>query len=389
MDRTLTGRFYNSFALRMIRDFSLLLALLFVLEMALRLGVALWDFHTSQREATEQAADTLASDIQNIMLNAGGPVASRTVYPIIERNYSTIGYSIAVQPSPVTVSSVKKLFDHDARGIAADWPDGRHHRARRELAAQPFCLSCHVDAKVGQSLGHVEVRRYLADHLANWWHEVRLTGVMMLGKISIDILILYWLLRRRMEPLMTLRATVAALTTSNQGLSRRVQVKSEDEFGELALNLNDLLDRVTTVMSDLLGLLNQVVAINNRLTQSTQQVLHNFEAMDGCVRATRSALHQHMRKDYQQVRDNLQQIRDRLRNSTASSDEQALLGDTAALLEQTVEAALSQLSAIAEPLDQASEAGHDLRHFIQGIGHLEERLTALAEDGRQLLGRLS
>ena len=55
----------------------------------------------------QQVADKLSNDIRSIMLNAGGPTAARTIYPIIDKNYHDLGFLVAVEPSQITVDSIK------------------------------------------------------------------------------------------------------------------------------------------------------------------------------------------------------------------------------------------------------------------------------------------
>ncbi|MEE8250611.1 MAG: hypothetical protein V3R24_02630, partial [Gemmatimonadales bacterium] len=74
------GRFDQSFVIRMIRDFLIALTIIIVLELGGRLFLAMWSFQQRDREKTELAATRLASDVRQIMLNRGGPVAARTVY---------------------------------------------------------------------------------------------------------------------------------------------------------------------------------------------------------------------------------------------------------------------------------------------------------------------
>jgi adenylate cyclase len=57
-----------------------------------------YDFHENQELATQIEAERLASDVRSIMLNSGGPVAARTVYPILERNHRELGLAIESKP---------------------------------------------------------------------------------------------------------------------------------------------------------------------------------------------------------------------------------------------------------------------------------------------------
>ena len=394
MERGQTGRFYNSFVIKMIRDFFVLLVGLFLVELLVRLGLSLYGFYTTQENRTEQAAETLAGDIQNIMLNSGGPVASRTVYPIIERNYEQRGFDIAVEPSEVTLSSMKKQFNKEVEGIPSDWPEGRSHSSVRTLNAQQFCINCHVDAEPGDALGHVEVRRYLGDHLRTWWDSIRITGLITTGKIGLDIFILYLLLRMRMEPLMNLRSVVSALTRSNQGLSYRANVNSTDEFGELALNINDLLDRINRVMTDLYGLLNQVMGINDRLTDGSQAIQSSFEEVENAINTVKYSLSQQRRQGlvaasqrFHALSKALQQLRHD--SSQANTDSFEVVVSEVNELRTEIDSLIGNLSTIADPLNIAGDAESRVRQHVLHIRELEERLASLTQEGQHLLDRLS
>ena len=76
------------------------------IELGIRFGLVLYDFHVTERADAQISAERLAADVQAIMLNRGGPVASRTVYPIIKRNLQLGGLEIAVLPSHVTRTSI-------------------------------------------------------------------------------------------------------------------------------------------------------------------------------------------------------------------------------------------------------------------------------------------
>ena len=95
------GFFERSFMFRMIRDFFLLLVIVAVLELGLRYA-QYYEFKNNE-PARVQVADKLSNDIRSIMLNAGGPTAARTIYPIIDKNYHDLGFLVAVEPSQITV----------------------------------------------------------------------------------------------------------------------------------------------------------------------------------------------------------------------------------------------------------------------------------------------
>ena len=114
-------RFGESFLIRTIRDFVLALIVVIVLELGFRFVRVLYDYYVEQRPETDLVAERLASSVKSIMLNEGGPVAARTVYPILHKNLTDLGFEVAIVPSKMTVSSIASVFDLTPRGLVPSW----------------------------------------------------------------------------------------------------------------------------------------------------------------------------------------------------------------------------------------------------------------------------
>ena len=262
----LSSPFEQSFMFHMIRDFFLLLLLVASVEMGIRYAVVRYDFASKEQARVDLAAQQLANDVKSIMLNSGGPLAAQTVYPILNRNYDDMGLSIAVIPAAVTIESMKQSFRMDVKGLQPNWKVGSHLKSTVNLTAEQFCLNCHVKAKVGDVLGTVKVGSYLDRKEAAWWTEVRLTAGALSLKILLHTILLFFLLKARMAPLLSLRNTVSRLARGLIDLSPRAKVNGADEFGELAQDLNYFLDRINLVVTDLDQILNKVVDASGRLS---------------------------------------------------------------------------------------------------------------------------
>jgi methyl-accepting chemotaxis protein len=356
------GRFEQSFVFHMIRDFFLLLLAVAAVEMAIRYAALRWDFSRAEPQRVDRAAQQLANDIRSIMLNSGGPTAAQTVYPILNRNYDDLGLSIAVLPSAVTVASMKESRGIDAQGLPARWAEGVHQQAAVSLKAEQFCLGCHVKASVGEVLGTVTVRSYLERKEAVWWQDVRLTAGALSLKILAHTIVLFLLLKVRMEPLLSLRGTVSGLAKGVMDLSPRAAVHTADEFGELAGDLNHFLDRITLVVRDLDAILGEVVTVGTRL----------------------GALNKHLERQLDGLRDSsLRQLGEGAQRSQAT---QLLAAREAGAFGARVQGLLQTLDALAEP-GQTSAAGDamrrdHLRDQLQRLHGSFEALAAALEPGR-------
>jgi len=136
--------------------------------------------------------------VRSIICNEGGPVAARTIYPILERNWTDLGYAVAIVPSDVTIRSIESTFDFVPSGIPEARPEGDFKEALVEITTETFCLQCHTEAKVGDVLGTVTVHNYLQRDFAIWFNEVRLAAGLAVGKIVLHSVLLFLILRARM-----------------------------------------------------------------------------------------------------------------------------------------------------------------------------------------------
>jgi methyl-accepting chemotaxis protein len=102
--------------------------------------------------------------------------------------------------------------------------------------------------------------------------------------------VLFLLLKVRMEPLLSLRSTVAGLAKGVIDLSPRARVKSEDEFGELALDLNHFLDRIALIVHD--KMLAEVVTVGTRLGALNRHLELQLDGMrDAALRRMSEGAH--------------------------------------------------------------------------------------------------
>jgi HAMP domain-containing protein len=337
------------------------------------------------------------------MLNSGGPMAAQTVYPILNRNYDDLGLSIAVQPSAVTVESMKLTFKTDVHGLQPVWPVGEHQAASVSLSAEQFCLGCHVKARVGDVLGTVTVRSYLQRKEALWWQEVRLTAGSLSLKILVHTILLFLLLKVRMEPLLALRSTVSGLARGVMDLSPRAAVKSADEFGELAQDLNHFLDRIGVVVQDLDRILSEVVTVGTRLGSLNRGLEQQVESLRaGSLRQIGQGARQGLDSQlvaareagaFQALDQGLAQTLEALAASGQLTEPQAAaLGRHLVGLRQSFVAVQQALDAAAPPVVLAESLSTEYQAYAQSLREmalLEATMQKVAESGQQVLQRLA
>lgn len=398
-----SGQFDQSFMFHMIRDFFLLLLVVAAVELGIRYAALRYDFSRHEPARVDRAAQQLASDVNSIMLNSGGPLAAQTVYPILNRNYDDLGLSIAVLPSAVTVESMRATFKIEAQGLQPRWPEGGHQQASSTLKAEQFCLGCHVRAQVGEVLGTVVVRSYLERKEAVWWQEVRLTAGALSLKILVHTIVLFLLLKVRMAPLLELRTTVSGLARGVMDLSPRAHVNSADEFGELALDLNHFLDRIGIVVHDLDRILSEVVAVGARLGTLNRDLEQQVDSRRGdALRVLGGGAQRSLEMQLLAAREGgafdalertLLQTLDALPANTQLPDAAgAMLRQQLSQLRQSFVAVSGALKNVAPPIMVGEAQSAEYQAFalsLREMALLEASMQRVAESGQQVLQRLS
>lgn len=393
------GSFEQSFMFHMIRDFFLLLVAVAAVELAIRYAALRWDFSQHEPARVDRAAEQLANDVRSIMLNSGGPNAAQTVYPILNRNYDDLGLSIAVLPAPVTVESMKATRNMEAQGLPARWASGEHREASVPLKAEQFCLGCHVKASVGEVLGTVTVRSYLDRKEALWWQEVRLTAGALSVKILVHTIVLFFLLKVRMAPLLALRATVSSLARGVMDLSPRADVPTQDEFGELARDLNHFLDRIAQIVGDLDRILGEVLAVGQRLGALNRHLERQLDGLrDASLRSIGEGAQRGLDTQLVAARESgafgaLVQTLDALTtNGAMHGHAGAAMREQLVRLRDSFGAVAGALQAMAPPVMVTEAQAAEYKAFAQSLREmalLEATMQKVAESGQQVLQRLA
>jgi HAMP domain len=397
------GQFEQSFMFHMIRDFFLLAMLVAVVELGIRYAALRYDFSRQEPERVDRAAQQLANDIKAIMLNSGGPMAAQTVYPILNRNYEDLGLSIAVVPAQVTIESMRERFKMEVHGLHPRWAEGNHQQASVTLSAEQFCLGCHLKATVGDVLGTVTVRSYLERKEAAWWQDVRLTAGALSVKILAHTIVLFLLLKVRMAPLLALRSTVSSLARGVMDLSPRAAVNSADEFGELARDLNDFLDRIGVVVRDLDQILSEVVSVGTRLGALNRGLEQHVDGRrDASLRLLDHGAKRGLDTQLLAAReggafDALDQTLVQTLDALVAAGEvpraaDSALRDQLARLRQSFAAVSAALRDVAPPIIVAETQSTEYQAFAQSLREmalLEASMQRVAEAGQQVLHRLS
>jgi methyl-accepting chemotaxis protein len=192
-----------------------------------------------------------------------------------------------------------------------------------------------------------------------------------------------------MEPLLALRATIGRLSKAGANLGHRAVVKSSDEFGELANDINHFLDRISHIIEDEAKVLGQVGALNKRLSQVRDQ-------MDDHLTSIRAPLDRLTRSVFTEPTGGAGHAA--MQAVLEALDALAERADLPPEARQRLHAASESWSASAEDAVAQGEARIGIAemhqrlggfsHFIGEMTALEEKMQAMADEGQRLLKRL-
>ena len=389
------GRFDKSFLVHMIQDFFLVLLLVTALEFALKAGKVYWDYHSNGEAQAEEVAKELVSNVESIMRNSGGPVAASTLYPILDRNWKELGYEIAIAPSPATFEAIEKNFGYAPAGIPyAEMAEGRNKSSSIDVKAVAFCTSCHSNAEVGDVLGTVTVRNYLGRDFELWWEDVKLTLGLAVGKIILHSILLFLILRARMEPLLRLRSVVSRLSKAYTDLGQRAEVRTSDEFGVLARDLNVFLDRIERLVEELGNVLRKVVTVNDDILQVQGDLRKQIDQVVTVSRALeRDAMFRAKREPrlseawFDSVKRSVSELDNAIAGAGATPEAVQLLNQLRTVV-VNAEEQISNTERIYVGLADLGDEAETLKGPMAEMTRLEERMLGIIETGTGLVRRL-
>ncbi|WP_210397898.1 methyl-accepting chemotaxis protein [Motiliproteus sediminis] len=194
---------------------------------------------------------------------------------------------------------------YDERGLAGeeitlvqDTPEGRTlTRILPIPALEVFrgteCLGCHEEVtEEGTILGAIRVTYSLADFDNRILGNIRNSTLMLVGVFSAGVLLLVFLLNRMMtRPLRKLSATIADIE-NNSDLSRRVELKSEDEVGTVARACNSMLDKFQGSLVEVRAMVDEVNADADRITVMSDETRLAVDQQNSGTQVVASAMEQ-------------------------------------------------------------------------------------------------
>jgi methyl-accepting chemotaxis protein len=234
-----------------------------------------------------------------------------------------------------------------------------HHTIRliRPMVAEEKCLSCHYNAKVGDSLGAMDLTISLNKNDQSI--EATKTTLLILLIISAIIFAVgasIFFMKEIFNPLINLRVRISELVSGDKDLTKRVTHKNEDEFGDTANEVNNFIEMIQSTINKVKDLGQQNSSIASEIESSSHVIRKGTKEEQKIVATTT------------QKGQNIKELLVRTTEATQTTQE-------------TVQEAHLELSIAKESLGKLSE---EVSSFVEAENELSDELSGLKNNADQV-----
>jgi len=234
-----------------------------------------------------------------------------------------------------------------------------HHTIRmlQPMIAEQRCLQCHYNAKEGDALGAMDLVLSLDknDTDIEKTNLILLISLLVAG-VLFAILASIFFLREIFTPLKTLKQRIADLVSGEKDLTKRLETKKGNEFGETAYEVNKFIEMIQSTVNDVKSLGQQNKEIANEIQNAAHVIRESTQKEEAIVEQT----------------------------AKKSNSIQIILDDTIEAASQTqekIEAAEKELLTAKTSLYTLSS---EISSFVETESELLDELSALKNDADQV-----
>ncbi|WP_333805367.1 methyl-accepting chemotaxis protein [Sulfurospirillum sp.] len=158
--------------------------------------------------------------------------------------------TFGINAKPSTDVAVVDIFKNPKQqNMTLDDDKGHRLRLLKPLVAEQDCLACHATSQKGDVLGVMdmtfsfsEIDAYISE--VSW----ELISIFAFSLLVTSVLIMLVLKRVVGDPLAILMERVHDLSSGNGDLTARVQIKSQDEMGDIAKYINIFIEKIQSII---------------------------------------------------------------------------------------------------------------------------------------------
>jgi methyl-accepting chemotaxis protein len=239
-----------------------------------------------------------------------------------------------------------------------------HHTIRmiKPMVAQERCLSCHYNAQVGYTLGAMDLVISLDandENIAST--NMTLIISLLIAGIVFAIVSSIFFIKEIFHPLDNLKQRIASLVSGDKDLTKRLEHKNGNEFGDTANEVNKFIEMIQATINNVKG-----------LGQQNREIASEIELASHVIR-----------KGTQQEQDIVSQT---TRKSELVQEIIAKSIETAEQTQKTVQTASEELDTAQNSLSSLSE---EIGSFVEIENELSNELAGLKTNADQVKDVLS
>jgi len=240
--------------------------------------------HKLSNDTTQKSLTMLSESIFQTMTGSmmlGDPVAVEAAFHNAREIDGITSLGIAKSKAVIEVYSPDTKFTTDPLLIDAlkhkkvsviEKTENGHHTIRmiRPMVAEERCLACHYNSEVGYTLGAMDLVISLDNNDKNI-AETNLTLIISL--VIVGILFAFvssiFFIREIFTPLTILKEKIADLVSGDKDLTKRLDHKSGNEFGETAEEVNKFIEMIQGTVNNVKSLGEQNSQIASEITTAS------------------------------------------------------------------------------------------------------------------------
>jgi len=239
-----------------------------------------------------------------------------------------------------------------------------HHTIRliKPMVAENRCLQCHYNAHVGYTLGAMDLLISLDknDATISQTDKTLIISFIILA-LLFTILAYIFFEKEIFKPLSLLKERIASLVSGDKDLTKRLEHKKGNEFGDAAVEVNNFIEMIQTTVNAVKSLGEQ----NKDIASEIENASHSI------------------RKGTQQEQQLVTQT------SQKSTDIQTILNQTMQTAATTQERITQADTALEEAQSALATLNSEVESFVESENELVNELSALKSDADQVKEVLS
>jgi methyl-accepting chemotaxis protein len=246
--------------------------------------------------------------------------------------------------------------------------DGDFVTAYYDIPVENDCIKCHTHWQKDKSGGYLAVKIDLSGEKEKTFSVIKKFMFCLGGLVLIVVAVFIYnmlIVKKLRGNLVELKDITADLAEGEGDLTKRVHIKSKDEAGDIAKNLNTFIEKIQNIISNLRGSISTSSSVGIDVEEASKTIKETIR--------TQSDLIEKNSKYTDEMRESLVQIQDSI--NYAAED----INSTHTTLEKTVDLLLDIIEKIKTTSAEEVDLSHKATELAQGSTQIKEIIEIIKD----------